>query len=92
MLIQADFGSLEATQGELGTKVEQLMQVIEDLMTKVNATEWESNDRDAYQELQQMWNSDDGNLQEVLNNIKTQVGHAQDGYQQTIANNAARFA
>ncbi|MGH8793457.1 MAG: WXG100 family type VII secretion target [Stackebrandtia sp.] len=90
-LIQANFGSMEATQGDLGQKVEQLMQVIEDLMAKVNSTEWEAADRGAYQDLQEMWNGDDGTLQEVLSEISGQVGVAQQGYQQTISQNAARF-
>lgn len=89
--IQANFGSMEGTRADLSSQVEQLMQVIEDLMGKVNSTEWESNDRDAYQDLQQLWNGDDESLQQVLQEISTQVGHAQDGYTQTIASNAARF-
>lgn len=89
--IQANFGSMEATKGDLSAQVEQLMQVIEDLMVKVNSAEWQANDRDSYQELQEMWNGDDVSLQEVLQEISTQVGVAQDGYMQTIAGNAARF-
>lgn len=90
-LIQANFGSMAGTQGDLTGQVEQLMQVIEDLMAKVNATEWEAADRGAYQDLQELWNRDDGSLQEVLQEISAQVGTAQEGYQQTIAHNAGRF-
>lgn len=91
MVIQANFGSMTGTEGDLGKKVEELMTVIDDLMAKVNSTEWEAADRDSYQELQEMWNGDDGNLQEVLQEIATQVGTARDGYQSTIAHNAGRF-
>ena len=91
MLISANFASMDETQGDLGTKVEQLTQVIEDMMSKVNSTEWEADDQGAYLELQQMWNKDDNSLQDVLTQIKTQVGNAQDGYVQTIANNVQRF-
>lgn len=89
--IQANFGSMSGTQGDLSSQAEQLMQVIEDLMAKVNSMEWQANDREAYQELQQMWNGEDISLQEVLQEISSQVGVAQDGYVQTIASNAARF-
>lgn len=89
--IQASFGSMEATRGDLGTQVEQLMMVIDDLMAKVNSAEWEAADRNSYQELQEMWNGDDTALQDVLQQIAGQVGTAQEGYQQTIASNSARF-
>lgn len=90
-LIQASFGSMEGTRGDLSSQVEQLMQVIEDMMSKVNSTEWEANDRSSYQELQELWNTEDTGLQDVLQQISTQVGTAQEGYTQTIAHNAGRF-
>ncbi|ADD40703.1 WXG100 family type VII secretion target [Stackebrandtia nassauensis] len=91
MVIQANFGSMDGSQAELGTKVEELIQVIEDLMARVNSTEWEADDRNSYQELQEMWNSEDNSLQDVLREIAGQVGTAREGYQSTIAHNAGRF-
>lgn len=90
-LIHLQHSSLAQGEGDLGTKVTELMAVIDTMMAKVQSAEWEAQDQGAYMELQEMWNSDDESLRTVLEEIKQQVGATNEDYRTTVARNAALF-
>ncbi|HIW62641.1 MAG TPA: hypothetical protein H9881_09305 [Candidatus Stackebrandtia excrementipullorum] len=90
-MIAANFSQLADLEGNIIQTGTELIQVVEQLMGQLQGMEWESDDRQAFQELQEAWNAEDFSLQEVLQQIGRQVGVANEGTQATVARNAAQF-
>lgn len=89
--IKVTFGAVSNLASQIDGQVRQIESQLEDLRSAIQklAAEWEGGAHEAFQAVQNNWNSSADDLQQVLARIATAVHTAHDAYSQTESQNTA---
>jgi early secretory antigenic target protein ESAT-6 len=93
-MIKVTFGQLEATREQVSGTVTSVNGLLGDLHSYLQpmVTTWQGQAAENYQAKQRQWDQAANDLNEVLAAIGRALGSANEGFQSTESQNAARFA
>src|ERR1700754_1748721 len=89
--IKVSFGAVDNLASNIDAQVRQIEDQLDTLRSAIQklAAEWQGGANEAFQAVQNRWNSSADDLQQVLNRIAMAVHTAHDQYQQTEQANTA---
>jgi 6 kDa early secretory antigenic target len=92
--MKVTFGELSAAQGNITSTVNGVNSQLDDLKSFLApmVSTWEGSAAETYNALQRQWDTAAADLNQVLAQIATAVGTANDAYQQAESTNTNRFA
>lgn len=92
--ISANFGQLDGTQQQIMSNAASMNQQLSDLKSYLQpmVSTWDGSASESYQQLQRKWDQAAAELNQILHQIGTATGNANDGFQAAERSNAQRFA
>jgi early secretory antigenic target protein ESAT-6 len=87
-LIQVDYAAMEAAYTQMQSIARGMDEKLDTLRSRLQKMEWDGSDREAYQIHQAKWDTAVRDLNQILNDIGSAVGTANENYQNTETSNA----
>lgn len=90
--ISMSYEQLEAATAEIAQRSGSMTSTLTDLRTKLDALEWEGEDKASYEESKAQWDAAFEKINDILEAVGRAVENAKERYRETEAANASRFA
>jgi WXG100 family type VII secretion target len=90
--IAMSYEQLEGATAEIAQRSGSMTSTLADLRAKLDALDWEGDDKASYEEAKAQWDSAFEKINDILEAVGRAVDNAKQRYQDTEAANASRFS